>query len=1852
MSPAPDARPQADSGTNPRNSGSTWRTRLKRAFVFSALVLTLASLPPPAAQAQTPAVPAGFELVDLVSNNGYENPAAPLGFEAFSDNDGAVARTTVNPLAGTGSLAVTVQSYGRVGNFTEYGYGSGPFARSVTLAAKLRVDSATVPGTELTVCTIAYFLDTSEPSQVCQDFAVDPSHTVDVYLSLPTNDRQLNYLFPQFALNDSGTIQATVDDVHYYVVQPLNACTSDTWSCTDWSTCASDGTQTRTCTMTFDCPSTATPSPATTQSCTQPTECTADTWSCTDWSACAFDGTQTRTCTKTFDCPNASTPSPATTQSCTQPPPGGGPTNPSRSGGRYVAMMSPTNGESFWTPSSSTPARLRLVAQGFDPNISTNEPSQGHGQNASQLEFFVDGTSVLTVNGANAEYSVFKGSVDNVALTSGQHLVWARATYVNPATVLDSPALLITVADAPSYAQTIDLSEDVVLSSLNPSYQLQGTPAARIRLNGHGFQIRGTGNLTLRNVDVYDLGSRTNGLADAIDLASSGAVVIEGSTFDSSNQISLQLNGTATASIRRNTFRSNSRIPIGQQPFEPDTAHMIEISGNSTGTKTFAGNNVAAGAVGLANANHWMLGGTSNADSNVLIGVRAAFELQNCSDVTIEGNFVRNVYFGGWSQGQLMELGGSHPIGVLHNVLIGSSWPVRGIAGELAYNLIANGGHTSAVPDDDAYIHHNIFLGCGGDGGDCNWGTIGGVYDVHNVRVVNNTFDLLNQGSVIGAVYLQQGAASVRSNSFVRIPIVQNDPNAAVVDLIGTATLDADYNAFYGPRTKRYGDGRVPAHDLTALQTPNFTGPLPTTSMEMDQVAVWNRQLAVGAIVGDYRTRYTPASGTALIDSGDPAGGAGNDIGAIGSGVPNALDLFGTFGTNAAATKPTTPQNLYAAGISPTTIFLKWSPSASPVVPGEPQRSVASYRVFRDGAQVAVVTTALRYQDNGLAANSSHTYAIAAVDSTGKISASATATASTLPNMPVGAASSHPVLIPQGQLASLAAGGAAWTAQKNLCDSQLDTLIGAGYAGWDWHDAAVNYSTCYQVARLQNDTVNAQKYAKKALAMALVLARHHNYGNKDEDSAPGAARAATLQPLGLTDGARTTFSLPFTPKNAAQVEVFLTATSEIHLTRASQGNDNLDEFAPIVKISNTSGGAAAYAASDYELRYRDGSDTYRLVWTGSNHPAANAGYFVTVANGHATSVGSGFTIDSTNLTLTFNTAPAANQAVMVSYLGSAYEQTGNNLGGVNGVQPDGPGYQMRTFNPGLATAYDALLDSGLLTPALKTELYDLLNRQVDWCTSYCFENDGRGGNVGNYFIRGLLGGTFATAYATDGENPRALQLKAQANTLLAQMVEGIVKFIPGGYGPQGQYANGTTIDILQFLSLYRDVTALDLTPRLDWTQNVVAATIHGTKPNLTSFYDGGDWDNLPAYPLNAGMQGFLQYQPAHATAPFARKLVQELGETPVSTGTVTDYRNSFGLSYFGQGAPFYARSDWGANAVWMSLTSNDTGAVAHQHKDAGHFTIQRGGDYLLKNAGGYGFLDTVFHNTLLIDDRNIPGYTPVSVYPPDQGWWGNDMQLTKHADTGAYAYSQADFGDAYLNNDSVRNSVKRALRSIVFLRPGTFVVFDQVQTAHAAIRKTFNLNFGGTLTNQSGIWSTAVGQSKLFLQPLLNSATPVVSQLNGPDGATSANFQETLTGNLRDVFLHVFQAADASVNAMTTGTAMHSVDRNVQGVAVTANGKKWAVLFAAYDRTFAGDVQYLLPTSGAHGHIINDLLPLTAYVASVTNAQGDLQRSINATTDANGTLTFDTQNGESYLYLSPGTTPPSSIPPVTSDPNV
>ena len=92
-------------------------------------------------------------------------------------------------------------------------------------------------------------------------------------------------------------------------------CTSFTYS--DWATCQSGGTQTRTVLNSYPTGCSG-GSPVLTQSCTP--ACTANDYSCGDWSSCSVSGSQTRTCNKTSNC-EGGIQMPATSQSCTYTPP-------------------------------------------------------------------------------------------------------------------------------------------------------------------------------------------------------------------------------------------------------------------------------------------------------------------------------------------------------------------------------------------------------------------------------------------------------------------------------------------------------------------------------------------------------------------------------------------------------------------------------------------------------------------------------------------------------------------------------------------------------------------------------------------------------------------------------------------------------------------------------------------------------------------------------------------------------------------------------------------------------------------------------------------------------------------------------------------------------------------------------------------------------------------------------------------------------------------------------------------------------------------------------------------------------------------------------------------------------------------------------------------------------------------------------------------------------------------------------------------------------------------------------------------------------------------------------------------
>ena len=549
-----------------------------------------------------------------------------------------------------------------------------------------------------------------------------------------------------------------------------------------------------------------------------------------------------------------------------------------------MELLGPVSGQHFVAP-----AALRVFVSAKDINNWMNE------NRAASVEIMVDETIAATIPGDQSEYWMYKAALSGV--TAGSHRIWVRGHFVD-GKIFDSPAALITVDPPPAYGQVINLSADVALSGTQ-NYELIGAPAARIRINGNGFKIHSTdnwtGRFTLKYVDVTGLGV----LYDAtpgISITTTKSVDIENCIFDATNALDLGMEGTATGVIRTNEFRSNMLMAVGQYPINigapPETTNpAITLRGGSTAQHYFQGNNVGLSNVHALRTHNWLFGGTADSETNILMGPRVGIELEDGTGTHIRRNISDQLYAGGWSQGNNFEMNSGSDLVVEENLISGGSWPVRGFGGMFRYNLVLNAGHEWLwITQANAVVHHNIFAE-----GDVDVGGVWMIYGPTGVQFYNNTLDgFASTAQQIPFIAGDQSTGTIHSNVFYRF-------NGTPV-FAKQGTVTPNYNLFYNPGVasiKNYSDNTHPANDVGALNAqvdPKFTRPQPPRYATLSRADIWNRVLTLRQILQTYRQDYTPASGSPVIDAGDPSGGSGNDIGASGAGAVNAADQFGLLG--------------------------------------------------------------------------------------------------------------------------------------------------------------------------------------------------------------------------------------------------------------------------------------------------------------------------------------------------------------------------------------------------------------------------------------------------------------------------------------------------------------------------------------------------------------------------------------------------------------------------------------------------------------------------------------------------------------------------------------------------------------------------------------------------------------------------------------------------------------------------------------------------------------------------------------------------------------------------------------------
>ena len=235
---------------------------------------------------------------------------------------------------------------------------------------------------------------------------------------------------------------------------------------------------------------------------------------------------------------------------------------------------------------------------------------------------------------------------------------------------------------------------------------------------------------------------------------------------------------------------------------------------------------------------------------------------------------------------------------------------------------------------------------------------------------------------------------------------------------------------------------------------------------------------------------------------------------------------------------------------------------------------------------------------------------------------------------------------------------------------------------------------------------------------------------------------------------------------------------------------------------------------------------------------------------------------------------------------------------------------------------------------------------------------------------------------------------------------------------------------------------------------------------------------------------------------------------------------SFKLSHISKGPGYvYARSSWDEDATYFFFKCGDR-FTAHQHLDNGHFLIYKY-EELAGDGGHYDsfgsshdvnyHLRSIAHNTILVYDpcETWPQIRAGAVSSNDGGqshsWphhngavqdpaqWEKGRKLYDIADLvafedqGTYVYAAGDCTRAYRPE-----KLAYFTRQIMFLRPGTFVIFDRVVSRNPEFKKTWVLQAMKPPTQAGRHLAVTNGNGRLFIQTLLPES-PQVRLVSGSE---------------------------------------------------------------------------------------------------------------------------------------------------------
>ena len=465
----------------------------------------------------------------------------------------------------------------------------------------------------------------------------------------------------------------------------------------------------------------------------------------------------------------------------------------------------------------------------------------------------------------------------------------------------------------------------------------------------------------------------------------------------------------------------------------------------------------------------------------------------------------------------------------------------------------------------------------------------------------------------------------------------------------------------------------------------------------------------------------------------------------------------------------------------------------------------------------------------------------------------------------------------------------------------------------------------------------------------------------------------------------------------------------------------------------------------------------------------------------------------------------------------------------------------------------------------------------------------------NYYYS-FLEATQSMGLATQGEDPMAEGwLDMFRNTKLQnQLVPTFAREVVGGGSREG---TGYGIEMRRLFSMYdrwfqtTGERIADVTPH---TETTVFWLLHATAPTLDRVATIGDqaressgllFDDDRDYVQNlAFLYPTAQWAPMaqwyfnHSSVPrmdreyyFMSDIVYQQKSAPESA------LSGLNPTYYAKGAGHvFARSGWTTDATYLTYLAGGY-TESHAHADQGSFQIYKN-EWLAFDEG-------VLSNSGLRQEEAAHNI-PVVVAGGRQAAMevGHDGTLTALADNAQYTYVASDTANCYMG----RGGITQMEREMVFVKPGTFIVFDRIQ-ASAGSQKVWHLSTPIRPT-VSGRVATIMGtKSRLTLTPVLPAGgTTTVVDWRTADSDSMGGYRIDLpvTADGRVFFLNVM-SVDGAVSNVTEASS-----GGMRGVTLTlADGRTVTAQFT--EATFGGN----LDITGGSGPAVH--APLSQGVAEL-----------------------------------------------------